>query len=86
MRENGYNETHFKVLVVSEAFKPKVKIIFCCVVFNNIYFIIVFLQMPVQRHRMVYALLDDEFKNGLHAINIVTRTPEEHSKATGANQ
>lgn len=24
MRDNGYNETHFKVLVVSEAFKPKV--------------------------------------------------------------
>lgn len=37
--------------------------------------------MPVQRHRMVYSLLDDEFKNGLHAINIVTRTPEEHEKA-----
>ena len=28
MRENGYNETHFKVLVVSEAFKPKVSIRF----------------------------------------------------------
>lgn len=27
MRENGYNETHFKVLVVSEAFKPKVNTI-----------------------------------------------------------
>ena len=24
MKEYGYNETHFKVLVVSEAFKPKV--------------------------------------------------------------
>lgn len=24
MRDNGFNETHFKVLVVSEAFKPKV--------------------------------------------------------------
>lgn len=27
MRENGYNETHFKVLVVSEVFKPKVIIL-----------------------------------------------------------
>lgn len=39
------------------------------------------MQMPVQRHRLVYALLDDEFKQGLHAINIITRTPEEHVKA-----
>lgn len=29
---------------------------------------------------MIYSLLDDEFKNGLHAINIVTRTPEEHAR------
>jgi stress-induced morphogen len=29
---------------------------------------------------MVYALLEDEFKKGLHAVNIVTRTPEEHGK------
>ena len=34
---------------------------------------------------MVYALLDDEFKNGLHAINIITRTPEEHEKVTNVN-
>jgi stress-induced morphogen len=32
---------------------------------------------------MVYALLDDEFKNGLHAINIITKTPEEFSKSKG---
>ena len=36
--------------------------------------------MPVARHRMVYALLEDEFKQGLHALNIVTKTPEEFSK------
>jgi len=37
-------------------------------------------KLPVQRHRMVYALLDDEFKNGLHAVNIFTKTPEEYSQ------
>jgi len=36
------------------------------------------MQMPVQRHRMVYALLDKEFdQNGLHALNLVTKTPAE---------
>jgi len=29
---------------------------------------------------MVYALIDDEFKNGLHAINMTTQTPEEYEK------
>lgn len=38
-------------------------------------------KMPVARHRMVYALLDDEFKNGLHAVNIITKTPEEFNKS-----
>lgn len=34
---------------------------------------------PVQRHRMVYSLLNEELSTkGLHAVNIVTRTPEEH--------
>jgi hypothetical protein len=28
MRDNGYNETHFKVLVVSDAFKSKVNLTF----------------------------------------------------------
>lgn len=36
---------------------------------------------PVERHRMVYSLLNDEFEQGLHAINIVTKTPEEFSKS-----
>ena len=35
------------------------------------------LQAPLQRHRMVYNLLDDEFQQGLHALNIVARTPAE---------
>lgn len=77
MRDNGYNETHFKykyqtnipmltllrVLIVSDAFKGK---------------------LPVQRHRMVYALLDEEFKQGLHAINIVTKTGAEYAKEIDA--
>ena len=29
MKEYGYNETHFKVLIVSEAFNPKVKNTHC---------------------------------------------------------
>lgn len=34
----------------------------------------------VQRHRMVYKELQEEFSKGLHAVNIKTRTPEEHAK------
>lgn len=56
MLNQGYMETHFRILIVSDAFKGK---------------------MPVQRHRMVYGLLDDEFKRGLHAVNIQARTPDE---------
>jgi BolA-like protein 1 len=34
---------------------------------------------PVQRHRMVYELIDEELKTkGLHAVNIVTKTPQEY--------
>lgn len=38
------------------------------------------IKMPVMRHRMVYSLLDDEFKNGLHAVNIIAKTPAEYDK------
>lgn len=41
-------------------------------------------KLPVQRHRMVYALLDEEFKQGLHAINIVTKTGAEYAKEADA--
>lgn len=32
------------------------------------------------RHRMVYGLLKDELDRGVHALQLTTRTPEEHSK------
>ncbi|KAG2499919.1 hypothetical protein HYH03_002206 [Edaphochlamys debaryana] len=31
----------------------------------------------VKRHQMVYGFLDDEFKAGLHALAITTKTPAE---------
>ncbi|KAH7888553.1 bola-like protein-domain-containing protein [Phlebopus sp. FC_14] len=31
----------------------------------------------VQRHRMIYSALADEFAQGLHALSLRTRTPEE---------
>lgn len=31
----------------------------------------------VQRHKMIYGLLDAEFKGGLHAVSISAKTPEE---------
>eukprot|EP00271_Cylindrocystis_brebissonii_P011956 TRINITY_DN29990_c0_g1_i1.p1 TRINITY_DN29990_c0_g1~~TRINITY_DN29990_c0_g1_i1.p1 ORF type:complete len:435 (-),score=66.08 TRINITY_DN29990_c0_g1_i1:288-1592(-) len=35
----------------------------------------------IKRHRMVYALLQEEFDQGLHALSLVTKTPEEMAKA-----
>ena len=35
----------------------------------------------VKRHQLVYALLDEEFKAGLHALNITAKTPKEIEKA-----
>ncbi len=31
----------------------------------------------VQRHQMVYRLLDDEIKAGVHALSMETKTPGE---------
>ncbi|KAJ3396982.1 hypothetical protein HDU92_001273 [Lobulomyces angularis] len=31
----------------------------------------------LKRHRMVYGILDEEFKNGLHALNISAKTEDE---------
>ncbi|KAL5523900.1 hypothetical protein ACEPAG_8073 [Sanghuangporus baumii] len=31
----------------------------------------------MQRHRMIYSALADELQQGLHALSLVTKTPEE---------
>jgi BolA protein len=53
------SETHFKVVVVSDAFEGKAL---------------------VERHRLVYAALDDEMRSGVHALTITSRTPAEWQK------
>ncbi|SCU96130.1 LAMI_0F05314g1_1 [Lachancea mirantina] len=37
-----------------------------------------------KRHRLVYTLLGEEFENGLHALQLTTRTVEEQIKKTKA--
>jgi BolA-like protein 1 len=34
----------------------------------------------VKRHQRVYQLLDQELKEGLHALQLNTKTPEEYTK------
>jgi BolA-like protein 1 len=53
------SETHFKVVVVSEAFEGKAAVV---------------------RHKLVYQALGEELRAGLHALSIVSRTPEEWQK------
>lgn len=31
----------------------------------------------VERHRLVYGALSEEFRDGLHALTVTSRTPEE---------
>ncbi|KAF9972186.1 hypothetical protein BGZ73_004725 [Actinomortierella ambigua] len=38
----------------------------------------------MQRHRMIYAALKKEFDEGLHALSLNTKTPEEISKLNAA--
>ncbi|THH19955.1 hypothetical protein EW146_g1307 [Bondarzewia mesenterica] len=35
----------------------------------------------MQRHRMIYAALSEEFQNGLHALSLHTKTPQEIQRA-----
>lgn len=37
---------------------------------------------PIQRHRLVYAAVDDLIGHGIHALAIEARTPEEHRAAS----
>jgi BolA protein len=55
------SETHFKVVIVSQAFEGKAL---------------------VERHRLVYGVLGEEMKNGIHALAITSRTPEEWEKTS----
>lgn len=61
MQGSTSKETHFRVVVTSEAFRSK---------------------MQPARHRMVYALLRDEMAqvDGIHALQLRTRTPEEEER------
>jgi stress-induced morphogen len=36
-----------------------------------------FRQATLQRHRLIYAALDHELKNGVHALQLKTKTPAE---------
>ncbi len=61
MEGNVSKETHFRLVITSDAFKSK---------------------MQPARHRMVYALMDEELKRdgGIHALQLKTRTPEEEQR------
>lgn len=37
----------------------------------------------VQRHQMIYKLLDDEIKAGVHALSMETKTPAEAGVGSG---
>ena len=39
---------------------------------------------PIARHRMVNSLLKEEFDQGLHALSLRLKTPEEWDKETAA--
>ena len=56
-------QTHYSVLLVSEAFRGLSR---------------------VERHRAVYAVLEAEFGNGLHALALRLLTPEEHAARGGS--
>jgi len=55
------SETHFKVVIVSDAFQGKALL---------------------ERHRLVYGVLSDEMRDGIHALTITSRTPAEWEKTS----
>ncbi|KAI9488771.1 bola-like protein-domain-containing protein [Zychaea mexicana] len=40
----------------------------------------------MQRHRLVYGLLNEELQNGIHALSLKTKTKEEMEKAAAKQQ
>ena len=67
----------FSIQIVSEAFRDKVRgfqTVYCPSPSRAV------LQSTLQRHRMVNAALADEFKRGLHALSLATKTPGELPK------
>lgn len=42
-------------------------------------------QRTLERHRLVNDAVSEEFKNGLHALIIKAKTPEEISKAAASS-
>ena len=57
------SESHFKVVVVSDAFDGL---------------------NPVARHRKVFAVLEHEMKNGVHALSVKAHTTAEWGKRPDA--
>ena len=70
MRNSGFLETHFKYFQWSGS--SFVSVLIVSDKFAG--------KLPVARHRMVYSLLNDEFQAGLHAVNIVAKTPSEYQQ------
>ena len=62
----------FAVQVISDAFKGKVRVLsnLGCICF-------ILSQNTVQRHRLIYSALSEEFSQGLHALSLNTKTSEE---------
>jgi BolA protein len=62
----------FAVQVISDTFKGKVRVLsnIGCICFIPS-------QNTVQRHRLIYSALSEEFSQGLHALSLNTKTLEE---------
>ncbi|EMR08656.1 hypothetical protein PNEG_03130 [Pneumocystis murina B123] len=56
MKNNTNLESHFRIIIVSDAFKG---------------------HGQVARHKIVYNLLKEELENGIHALQLYTKTCEE---------
>lgn len=68
----------FSIQVVSEEFTGKVRF---CELLGAWVYIRRSRQTMMQRHRMIYAALSEELKNGLHALSLNTKTDAEVLKA-----